>query len=110
MKKIDPNFIRLSDMIQAIDDAESYTSNLQDKKTLHAILYNIAIIGEAAAKLLQALKEAYPSIPWAAIINMRHRIVHDYGNINVSAIKDILENDLPALRQQIQVIHHTLKP
>lgn len=102
MKKIDTDFIRLQDILQAIDDIEDYKiSDLNNKMTLHAVLYNIAVIGEAANKISPAFKQANAEIPWAAIINMRNRIIHDYGNINIQAVKEVLDNDLPVLKQQI---------
>lgn len=102
MKKIDADFIRLQDILQAIGDIEDYKiSDLQNKMTLHAVLYNITIIGEAANKISPDFKKSNTEIPWAAIINMRHRIVHDYGNINIQAVKEVLDSDLPILKQQI---------
>lgn len=76
--------------------------------TLHAILYNIAIIGEAANKLSIGLRQKYGEIPWDAIINMRHRIIHDYGNVNIQTIKEVLDSDLPVLKQQLIDISKTL--
>lgn len=75
---------------------------------LHAVLYNIAVIGEAASKLSADLRKFYSEIPWAAIINMRHRIIHDYGNINIQTVKEVLESDLPDLKQQIIAILKSL--
>ncbi len=105
MNKINPDLIRLQDILQAIVDSQDYKiSDLQNKMVLHAILYNIAIIGEAAGKLSAELKNSYNEIPWIAIINMRHRIIHDYGNINLSTVQEVLDNDLPDLHQKISSI------
>lgn len=105
MKKINIDLIRLTDILNAIDDIESYKiSDLQNKMMLHAVLYNIAIIGEAAGKLSVNLRENNPQIPWDAIINMRHRIVHDYGNINIQSVKEVLDNDLSDLKDKIAAI------
>ncbi|MEQ1789052.1 MAG: HepT-like ribonuclease domain-containing protein, partial [Rickettsiales bacterium] len=65
------------------------------------VLYDIAVIGETANKISLSFKQQNSTVPWAAIINMRHRIVHDYGNINIQAVKEVLDNDLPILKQQI---------
>ncbi len=102
MKKINPDLVRLQDILGAISDIEDYKiSDLKSKMTLHAVLYNIAIIGEAANKISQTQREKHSEIPWDAIINMRHRIVHDYGNINVQTVQDVLDNDLPVLKKQL---------
>lgn len=105
MKKINTDIIRLNDILGAISDIESYkSSDLKNKMVLHAVLYNIAIIGEAANKLSVILRENNPQIPWDAIINMRHRIVHDYGNINIQSVRDVVDNDLSELRIVIMAI------
>ncbi len=109
MKKINPDLVKLHDILQAIDDAQDYkVSDLKNKMVLHAVLYNVAIIGEAANKLSLELQKSNMEVPWAAIINMRHRIVHDYGNINIQTVKEVLDNDLPALKQQIYNIAQKL--
>lgn len=102
MKKINADLIRLQDILQAISYIEDYNiSDLSGKMPLHAVLYNISVIGEAANKISSDLKNINAEIPWSAIINMRHRIVHDYGNINIQTVKEALDNDLPVLKQQI---------
>jgi uncharacterized protein with HEPN domain len=54
-------------------------------------------IGEAASHLSDAFMAVHPEIPWVPIINLRHRIVHDYRNIDFRIIWDIVENELPSL-------------
>ncbi|GJD18556.1 hypothetical protein RIVM261_035120 [Rivularia sp. IAM M-261] len=38
-----------------------------DIKTVRAVLYNVAIIGEAAASIMPEVEVAYPEIPWVDI-------------------------------------------
>ena len=45
----------------------------------------------------EAIRAALPSVAWTQIIGMRHRLVHDYGNINYDVVWDVVENDLPDL-------------
>ena len=109
MKKLNADLIKLQDILQAINDIDGYKiSDLQNKMALHAVLYNITIIGEAAYKLSVELRSNNSQIPWSAIINMRHRIVHDYGNVNIQTVKEVLDGDLPILKQQISKIIKTL--
>lgn len=111
MIRLNADLIKLQDILLAIDDIESYKiADLQNKMALHAVLYNIAIIGEAASKLSIEIQSNNSEIPWSAIINMRHRIVHDYGNINIQTVKEVLDSDLPILRQQVSKIIKTLDP
>lgn len=44
MKKLDPDIVRLSDILQAITDIEDYKiTTLTLKKDIHAVCYNIAL-------------------------------------------------------------------
>ncbi len=65
---------------------------------------NFEIIGEAAGKLPPDFRDSHPDIPWKKIIGLRHRIVHDYFDIDVEIIWQILKKDIPALKQNLQLI------
>jgi len=105
MKKINPDFIRLSDILAAINDIEEFCkSGFEDRKTIMAIAYSIAIIGEAANKLSENVKEQNRDIPWKQIVGMRHRIIHDYGNVDIQNLQQVVVADLPLLRTKLESI------
>jgi uncharacterized protein with HEPN domain len=78
--------------------------NRHDQLALAKALENI---GEAANYLSAGFKAAHPEIPWPDIINLRHRIAHDYRNIDFTIIWDIVQNELPSL---IQFLNEQLPP
>jgi uncharacterized protein with HEPN domain len=43
-------------------------------------------IGEAAHSLSATVTSLHPEIPWRDIVNLRHRIAHDYRNIDFHII------------------------
>lgn len=105
MKRFNPDFIRLSDILSAISDIEAFAkTDFEDRKTVMAIAYSIAVIGEAANKLSPDLIAQNRDIPWKNIIGMRHRIIHDYGNVDVKNLKQVATVDLPVLKAKIQSI------
>ncbi|MES2962011.1 MAG: HepT-like ribonuclease domain-containing protein [Pseudomonadota bacterium] len=106
MKKINPDFIRISDILKSINDIKDFykSSDLEDRKTVMAIAYSIAIIGEAANKLSLEIVAKYNDIPWKQIIGMRHRIIHDYGNVDILNLKQVIISDLPILKSKIELI------
>ncbi len=110
MKGILPDVMRLEDIIQAIHDIEEHDhKGISNKKTLQATLYCLTIIGEASSKLSTDLMNRYPEIPWKNIINLRHRVVHDYGNVNVETVINVIEEYLPKLKESIRRILNDLK-
>lgn len=105
MQKINSDFIRLSDISRTINEIEEfYKSGLDDRKTIMAIAYSIAVIGEAANNLSKKIVEKHCDIPWKQIIGMRHRIIHDYGNVDVENLKQAVVSDLPILKSKIELI------
>jgi uncharacterized protein with HEPN domain len=46
----------------------------------------------------------HPEIPWAKISGLRHHIVHDYEGIILIRIWDVIENNLPDLKAQLEKI------
>lgn len=105
MKKINSDFIRLSDILNTISEIEQFSKDgFDDRKTIMAVAYSIAVIGEAASKISEQITEKYSDIPWRQIVGMRHRIIHDYGNVDVDNLRQAATSDLPDLKAKIENI------
>ena len=50
-----------------------------------------------------------PTIPWRDIIGMRHVLVHQYFGVDVSVLREIVENDLPRLKPELERLLHNLE-
>jgi len=100
----------LEDLLLSIEKITEYTSGLsfdnflEDSKTSDAVIRNFEIIGEAANRLPDEMKESFPEIDWYRIRGFRNRIVHDYMGIDYQMVWLIKENYLPKLKAQIQNI------
>ena len=106
--KRDP-LVLLLHIRDALDCIERYTVDgkgafLADEKTQDAVIYNLAIIGEAVKKLPPALRHSHPSIPWKSIAGMRDIVVHDYDSSEVSRVWAVVRKDLPRLRRIIDTM------
>jgi len=62
-----------------------------------ALAHRIQIIGEAASKISQKYRAKHSEIPWAKIIGMRHRIVHDYMNVDFDILWQTTKQDIGEL-------------
>jgi uncharacterized protein with HEPN domain len=60
-----------------------------DKK-VSAILYQITIIGEATKRLSQDFRQQHPAIPWREIAGMRDVIVHEYDQVDLDVVWDVV--------------------
>jgi uncharacterized protein with HEPN domain len=111
MKKTKPtNLIRLfhiqdycEKIIKLIDgfDADKFE---QDERTTLAVTRCIEIIGESAYKMDKEVKILYPSIPWVNIEGMRHRIAHEYYDLDMTTLWRVASVFAPQLILDIQPI------
>jgi uncharacterized protein with HEPN domain len=62
-----------------------------------ALMRLIEIIGEAAFHVSEDGHKLLPELPWDQIINMRHRIVHGYYEVDLNILWDTVEIDLPPM-------------
>jgi uncharacterized protein with HEPN domain len=102
------NNIIVSKIIEYIDKILGYTAGV-DMKTfgensmmLEACVFCMSQIGELVTIMDDDFKERYADIPWFSIANLRNRIVHDYEGVKVLLIWDIIENDLPDLKRDLE--------
>ena len=48
------------------------------------------LIGEAATRLPDELRDAWPDVPWRQIISMRNWLIHGYDGIDSDILWDVL--------------------
>jgi uncharacterized protein with HEPN domain len=52
----------------------------------------------------QAVRERHPEVEWRKMIGMRSVLVHHYWEIDMEVVLNVLLNDLPILKPQIEAI------
>ena len=65
-------------------------------------------IGEAARCVSYELRETHPEVRWKEIVGVRHRLAHDYTNVDYDVLWEIVTRDLPVLVRQLDEIHEQL--
>jgi uncharacterized protein with HEPN domain len=76
----------------------------------HAIAKTLENIGEASRKVSDEMRAAHPEIPWASIMSMRNRIVHEYFNLDLLKVWEVVTTDVPALIAAIEPLVPPDKP
>ncbi len=66
----------------------------------------VQIIGEAASHVSPETQAAHPQVPWRRIVGMRHRIVHDYMNIDEDILWEVVTQSLPELIDLLTPLVH----
>ncbi|MBI3361608.1 MAG: DUF86 domain-containing protein [Chloroflexi bacterium] len=69
-----------------------------------AVTHLIQTIGEAAGRISEEGRTAHAEIPWREITGMRHKIVHDYMNVDEDVVWEVATKDLPPLTELLEKI------
>ena len=89
------------------------TQQIKKKKLLlttpyyiaRAIVRSLEIIGEAATKVSDEFKAAYPYIEWKKMAGTRNRLIHDYFGVDYDIVWNIIQTPkLPDLQENISDI------
>ena len=97
-------------MLQACRDIQEHSAGLAQPQFLaskvvyQAVLWNIAVLGEAANQLPDSTVETQLDIPWGAIVGMRHRLIHGYGSIDPLIVWDVVQSAIPTLMPQLETL------
>ena|ERR1700761_4892826 len=109
MSERDPKLL-LSDILESAGKILTYTQNITyndftaNSMIIDAVIRNFEIIGEAANRLPDEIKEIHTEIDWYKIRGMRNRIVHNYFGLDYYIIWSTKEDYLPELINQIQIL------
>ena len=110
MKKIPTPF--LEDILESIIRIEKYIAEIDDDREAFendiekqdAVIRRIEIIGEATKKLENDFREQYSEISWRKMAGMRDVLIHEYDQIDLDLIWEVVTNDLPILKKSVQDI------
>jgi len=95
--------IRLRHMLDAARETLAFAAGKKrgeldsDRMLTLSLIKSIEIVGEAASKVTQETRQAYPEIPWSDIIAMRNRLIHIYFDIDLDRVWDTVTDDIPRL-------------
>ena len=100
----------VEDILDAMDKAEvlvegfAYHGFEEDFRTNFAVIRALEIIGEATKRLPMSVRDRYPESPWTGMAGMRDRIIHGYDTVDLQIVWDVVKQDIPKIKPQIQQI------
>ena len=69
-----------------------------------AVIQQLEIIGEAAKRLSNDLRSRHNAVPWRHIAGLRDVLIHNYMGVDLPAVWEITQRDMPVLKGHVQSI------
>lgn len=101
-------------MLDAMMRIEQYTAVGREAflATPHwqdATIRQLEIIGEAAKQVSGELRDEHRDIPWRRIAGLRDVLIHNYMGVDIAAVWQITQSELPGLKRATQAILASLE-
>ena len=98
---------RFADMLDAAEAMIRFTAkksrdDLEDEVLFWALVAQVTILGESAARVTERGHEHPPEIPRPAIVGMRNQLVRGYWSIDRDELWRTISVDLPGLIDQLK--------
>ena len=98
---VPPDALFLGHMLTATDriveliertEPEAFSGDwvLQD-----AVMRELEVLGEAAGRVSADFARAHPEIPWQEITGLRHKLIHDYFEVDLDIVWRTASVDVP---------------
>jgi len=68
------------------------------------VVHHLMIIGEACRALSANFRTQHSSEVWTLAAGLRNVLVHEYFGVDLDVVWNVLDHDLPDLKQRIRII------
>ena len=95
----------ISDSVQKITEytsSHTYNQFLKNEWDQAALMRYLEVIGEAANKLEERFRVKHTSIEWRKIIDLRNILIHNYMDVDIHIMWNIMIGDIPELKEKIK--------
>ncbi len=103
------DLVLLRHILDAIGKIETYISVGKERFFAEshwqdAVIRQLEIVGEATKGLSDAIRLEYQDVPWRRISGMRDILVHEYFRVDVLAVWEAAQKDVPFLATRVREI------
>lgn len=101
---------RIEHALDAIEEIEGYIVDqsfaqfLGNSMMRFACVKQLEIIGEACNHIDEQITVSYPEVEWRKIVGLRNLLIHEYFGVDATLVWDIIQNNLPGLKNQLKDI------
>lgn len=99
----------LRHILDAVEKVEEYVAVgrdvfLSSSHWQDAVVRQLEIIGEATKRLSRTLCSRHNDVPWRRIAGLRDVLIHDYMGVDINAVWEITQKNMPALKSRVAEI------
>ncbi|HEX5010003.1 MAG TPA: HepT-like ribonuclease domain-containing protein [Planctomycetota bacterium] len=73
-----------------------------DELRFDAILRNLEVMGEAAKRVPDEVRQRMPSVDWRGLAGLRDVLIHSYSGVDGETIVDIVRRKVPPLEAELR--------
>ncbi|NJR63609.1 MAG: DUF86 domain-containing protein [Cyanobacteria bacterium CRU_2_1] len=99
----------LLDMLQSAELVMIYTAQCSKAEFVaniqlqDSVIRRLLVIAEAARRVSETTRQTLPKISWSEINGMRNRLVHEYDDVNLNIVWDVVQSEIPSLIEELQL-------
>jgi uncharacterized protein with HEPN domain len=99
----------LLDMLQSAELTMIYTAPyskaefVENVQLQDSVIPRLLVIAEAARRVSEATRQTLPNISWQEINGMRNRLVHEYDDLNLNIVWDVVQTEMPTLIEELKL-------
>ncbi|MDA0265570.1 MAG: DUF86 domain-containing protein [Cyanobacteria bacterium] len=98
----------LLDMRQSAELIMTYTAQCSKAEFVanvqlqDSVIRRLLVIAEAARRVSATTQQALPNISSQEINGMRNRLVHEYDDVNLNIVWDVVQSEMPTLVEELK--------
>lgn len=98
----------IADILAAIQEVEEFTRAMEyeqfevDRKTVNAVVRSLEVMGEAAKRIPEEVRQRYPGVPWKRMAGMGDKLIHEYSGVDLEIVWGAVKTELPPVKPFVE--------
>ena len=99
----------LLDMLQSAELIMNYTVQCSKDEFVGNVqlqdsgIRRLLVIAEAARRVSEATRQTLPNVSWQEINGMRNRLVHEYDDVNLNIVWEVVQAEIPTMIEELKL-------